>query len=377
MPGSLVLSKGAKLLAGSALSATLGLTAIVVGGVYYPTTVNGVLDTEVKDTVIINEPSKQARVDGNSEYTRWTRTESFGGKVGDADHPAQYSFYLFNITNPKATLWGHSPPVVQQIGPYVYDIFSRKFDVIFSANQQVSYKVHEWIKYRQEHSVGDATIDLVTTANIPYARLLVNLEKANQTETFLAGRFAFEALTDYQTHLVGPFLAEAKRSALSRYLSKIYRELRTAEVPRALGTEYPKVLTASIPETLMAVNSNLRTAYVPAVLARVSYELNVVGIWSTLDKYYQQIRINSGPRVLTGLYSRLTRVGIPAGLQHMMHKKKYYEVPRKLKQIYGDVSASKTPARLRKVLRDVCNDAIPTVLDNIRTNLVQKRTYII
>jgi hypothetical protein len=368
-----LLSKGGKLLVGSVLSATLGLTAIAVGGLYYPTTVDGKIDTDVKEAVIIEEPSKEDREDENSEFVRWTRTESFGGKVGDADHPAQYFFYLFNITNTEATLWGDSPPILQQMGPYVFDIFSRKFDVTFSPEDQISYKAHEWIQYRQDVSVGNAATDMITTANIPYARLLVNLQKANQTETFLAGRFAFEALTRYQDHLVGPFLAEAKRSALSRFLSKQYRDLRTAEVPRSIGTQYPEILTSSIPETLMAVSSNLRTAYVPAVLARVSYELNVLGIWSTLEKYYQQIRINAGPRVLRSLYSRLQRVAIPAGLKHMMHKKKYYEVPILLNQVYSDVSASKTPARLRKVLADVCYEAIPTVLDNIRTNLVQQR----
>ena len=118
---------------------------------------NGAIDEDVKGQVVVQEPSIGEKLDPGSAYSKWTKTEGIGGKVGSDEVPAQYLFYLFNISNPEETLWGRSPAVLVQMGPYVYDIHSSKFEVTFdTAQSQVTYKVHEWLEYRQDLSKGNA-----------------------------------------------------------------------------------------------------------------------------------------------------------------------------------------------------------------------------
>jgi hypothetical protein len=360
----------------SAVSLGMGGVAVGVGGLWYPANAAADLDSDLVNAVVLTDPPAdlQQLTNPNNEYVKWTRSESFGGKVSSDVSSTQLIFHLFNITNTEQVLWGEERAKLQECGPYAYNLHGSKFDVSFDNTKgTVSYKLHERLEFVPEASIGDPTIDKILTVNIPYAQILVNLRKYNQSETYLVGRFGHEALVDYQQYLLGPFLAKAKRQALSRYLTSLYAELRRREVPRELATRYPEWLTASVPSTLTSLNAKMRTLLIPSFVRQIFLELNVVGIWSALSSYFRRIRRNAVPSVLSGMYSRLQVDAIPQLLTQQLTKMRYYYVPMQLREVHAIVAQSNTPAVLKGVLGDVSYWAVPTVLNALVEKLVLTR----
>jgi hypothetical protein len=357
----------------SAVSLGMSGIAVGVGGIYYPEKAAADMDSGIVDAVVLTEPpaNQQELSNPSNGYVKWTRSESFGGKVSSDSTSTQLIYHLFNVTNPEDVLWGKERAKLKECGPYVYNVRGEKFDVSFdNALGTVSYKVHERLEFVPEASVGDPRLDRIVTVNIPYAQILVNLHKYNQTETYLVGRFGHEALVAYQQYLLGPFLAKAKREALPRYLTSLYAELRRREVPRELATRYPEWLTASVPSTLTSLNAKMRTLLISSYVRQIFLELNVVGIWSALSSYFRRIRRNAVPRVLSGLHTRLQTDALPQLLQQQLVKQRYYHVPMRLREVHGLVAQQETPAVLTTVLADVSYFAVPTVLSDVIEKLV-------
>ena len=77
--------------------------------------------------------------------------------------PLQSSFYLFHITNAVEVIQNGSKPRLEEKGPYVFQEWHRKFDVVWNKNGTVTYKqIKKWI-----HVSGDLD-ENITIANIPY-----------------------------------------------------------------------------------------------------------------------------------------------------------------------------------------------------------------
>lgn len=86
--------------------------------------------------------------------------------------PVYIQFYFFNVTNPEEILQGEIP-LLEEVGPYTYRELRNKANVQFGENgTTISAVTNKAYIFERNQSVGDPTIDLIRTINIP---LLVSL----------------------------------------------------------------------------------------------------------------------------------------------------------------------------------------------------------
>jgi hypothetical protein len=236
-----------------AILAFVGVVSIVVGGWWYPKKVQEKMNNWVIEDVVI---------DGFADvgFKRWLHQTGYGGELRPV---TQRKFYLFNVTNTEEVLWGRDKPRIKEVGPFIYSVHSNKYDVTFESSEEpsVKFKVYTFVEFDQARSSPLSLDDRIASINLPYTQVLVNLEKHNLTETYLAARFANHAFQSYKKQLMGSFLAEAKRDALSRFLTKLYASLRLQEVPYELGTRYAEMRTAHIPSALNSVYAKVQHSH--------------------------------------------------------------------------------------------------------------------
>jgi hypothetical protein len=273
-----VASKGAELGAQYGTAAffiTAGIATMSVGGALYPQMMQDQANAAVLDMASMTGYE-------DSDYPGFTRREYFGNRIASpldcfeeankavagtsrsfsSCTPVQYEFRLFNLTNPGEVMSGEAKPFVREKGPYVYDVFVRKYDVKFNDNNTIFYRVHKTLQLNnisQFNGLGSSPEDRIITLNVPNFQLLVNLQKqsivskANLTETFLAALYANEELSRYRDEIRGRFVAGQKIDGLGRYLTELYRELRLREVPRTLESRYSELLVQEVPHTLVGL----------------------------------------------------------------------------------------------------------------------------
>uniref|UniRef100_A0A3B3BGY3 Lysosome membrane protein 2-like n=1 Tax=Oryzias melastigma TaxID=30732 RepID=A0A3B3BGY3_ORYME len=81
--------------------------------------------------------------------------------------PVFMEFFFFNLTNAEDCLTGAKPEVTQ-IGPYTYREYRYKDNVTMVENGTMvsAYTIKKFV-FLREKSVGDPTVDSITTVNIP------------------------------------------------------------------------------------------------------------------------------------------------------------------------------------------------------------------
>lgn len=98
--------------------------------------------------------------------------------------PVYMEFFFFNVTNVDEFLKGQAKPVVKQVGPYTYREYRYKDNVsMVDGDLKVSAYNTKSFVFLREKSVGDPSMDNITTVNIPawavMTKLKGNFWKAN------------------------------------------------------------------------------------------------------------------------------------------------------------------------------------------------------
>ncbi|XP_017267884.1 lysosome membrane protein 2a isoform X2 [Kryptolebias marmoratus] len=89
--------------------------------------------------------------------------------------PVYMEYYFFNVTNPEVFLAGGKASV-QQIGPYTYREYRPRENVTFLENGTKVYALNpKTFVFVPEKSVGDPTVDIVRTVNIPLVAVMNEL----------------------------------------------------------------------------------------------------------------------------------------------------------------------------------------------------------
>lgn len=128
--------------------------------------------------------------------------------------PVYIQFYFFNVTNPEEILQGEIPRL-EEVGPYTYRELRNKANVQFGENgTTISAVTNKAYIFERNQSVGDPTVDLIRTINIP---LLTVVEMAQQPflrEIIEAMLKAYQQ-TLFVTHTVHELLWGYKDEVLS------------------------------------------------------------------------------------------------------------------------------------------------------------------
>lgn len=95
-----------------------------------------------------------------------------GSKVFDSwknpPPPVFMEFFFFNVTNPNEYNSGLAKPRVVEVGPYTYREYRPKENVTFVENgTKVAAYTPKTFVFLREKSVGDPTVDRITTVNVP------------------------------------------------------------------------------------------------------------------------------------------------------------------------------------------------------------------
>ncbi|CAL4075742.1 unnamed protein product [Meganyctiphanes norvegica] len=122
---------------------------------------------------------------GSNSYPIWKQPEM----------PIYTKFYLFNLTNPESYSQGENAKL-QEIGPYVYRVFSEKENVTFYSNNTVSYYKNSWWVFNEELSGAQSEDDVITVLNpIP-----LTAAHSIDSDLMLKGlNFAFNAIGESLT----------------------------------------------------------------------------------------------------------------------------------------------------------------------------------
>lgn len=104
--------------------------------------------------IVIN---KQVALRDGGRTFRWWREPPVSPKL---------RVYIYNVTNADEFLNNGEKPVLQEIGPYVYNQNWEKVEVKFNDNDTISYRVKKQYTFSLEESVGSED-DLVVVPNVP------------------------------------------------------------------------------------------------------------------------------------------------------------------------------------------------------------------
>jgi len=151
----------------SAKKARQGLIAIILGLILMPGgfllngLIQSILDNEIADFVKTPKPSDE----GYSNFL----SDDYEGAI-----PMYTNFYMHNLTNPNATLYG-AKPEFNEIGPYCYRVYTYKYDVSFNDDySEVTSKSYSKYIFQPELSGDglDPETDLIENINPGYLGVL-------------------------------------------------------------------------------------------------------------------------------------------------------------------------------------------------------------
>lgn len=93
--------------------------------------------------------------------------------------PVYMEFFFFNVTNPEAFLKGEAKARLSEMGPYTYREYRPKHNVSFVDNgTKVAAYTPKVFVFVPEKSVGDPSVDMVTTVNIPAVAVMNRVKGA-------------------------------------------------------------------------------------------------------------------------------------------------------------------------------------------------------
>eukprot|EP00066_Takifugu_rubripes_P002988 XP_003965271.1 PREDICTED: lysosome membrane protein 2 isoform X1 [Takifugu rubripes] len=118
----------------------------------------GLVVSQVFRTLMHNRLKKEiVLVEGSRVFPSWKNPPP----------PVYMEFFFFNITNEEQILKGGKPEVTQ-VGPYTYREYRYKDNVSMVQNgtRVVAYNTKSFV-FLPEKSVGDPSVDSITTVNIP------------------------------------------------------------------------------------------------------------------------------------------------------------------------------------------------------------------
>ncbi|KRT85086.1 hypothetical protein AMK59_881, partial [Oryctes borbonicus] len=102
---------------------------------------------------------------GTEQYDRWVKLP----------FPLQFKVYVFNVTNPDEILEGYKP-VVKEIGPFVYDEYRQKEDIIFEEESDTYTYTQRLIYHFNEELSAFPEDTEVTVLNAALQGLFLTVE---------------------------------------------------------------------------------------------------------------------------------------------------------------------------------------------------------
>ncbi|XP_050424285.1 protein croquemort-like isoform X2 [Adelges cooleyi] len=122
--------------------------------------------------------------------------------------PLQMEIYLFNWTNPEATLQNKTKPVLQQLGPYVFTDKRLKVNQTFNKNSTITYmQLKSW--YFEPLASNGSLTDKITTVNVILSVLGEKLKKINRHWVYILANYYLKIKKinqPYVTKTAGEFL---------------------------------------------------------------------------------------------------------------------------------------------------------------------------
>lgn len=108
-------------------------------------------------TLIDEDIAKKRQLKRNTEqFDRWE----------EWPHPRKFKVFIFNVTNPSAILANGAKPKVQEVGPFVYNLFTRKKDIrYFAKDDAFTYTRDVYLQFVREESAYDEN-QKVTVLNL-------------------------------------------------------------------------------------------------------------------------------------------------------------------------------------------------------------------
>ncbi|VVC41561.1 Hypothetical protein CINCED_3A008854 [Cinara cedri] len=122
--------------------------------------------------------------------------------------PLNMSVYLFNWTNPEATIKNGDKPILQQLGPYVFKEYRTKMNTTFNNNDTITYMQLKSWKFDPILSNGSLS-DPVTTINIVLNILGEKLVGINEHWVYVLTNYYLKILKidkPYVTKTAGEFI---------------------------------------------------------------------------------------------------------------------------------------------------------------------------
>jgi lysosome membrane protein 2 len=152
--------------------------------------------------------------------------------------PLHISFYVFNITNANA-LNESATPIVEQIGPFVYEEIRNKTDIEEYENGTISY--HELRNYTfiPSLSVADDKTTLITTMNIVYMAAVNFLQMEDVND--LVRKIVFGYLANFEK----PIMQRTVHELLWGYNDTLLAFLKK-NIPDLVSTTEVSVYYASV-----------------------------------------------------------------------------------------------------------------------------------
>ncbi|KAJ9584878.1 hypothetical protein L9F63_020778 [Diploptera punctata] len=97
--------------------------------------------------------------------------------------PIQYKVYLFNVTNPDDVMQGANP-IVQEVGPYHYDEYREKYDIVSEEDDTLSYYENTTFFFNQEMSGNNSPDDVINFLNVALLGSVLTVQKQYGTSAF-------------------------------------------------------------------------------------------------------------------------------------------------------------------------------------------------
>ncbi|XP_040822664.1 lysosome membrane protein 2 isoform X1 [Ochotona curzoniae] len=128
--------------------------------------------------------------------------------------PVYTQFYFFNVTNPEEILRGEKP-LLEEVGPYTYREIRNKENIKFGENgTTISAVSNKSYVFERNQSVGDPSVDLIRTLNIPVLSVIEWVQGRLLTDIVEAMLKAYQQKL-FMTHTVDELLWGYKDEILS------------------------------------------------------------------------------------------------------------------------------------------------------------------
>lgn len=142
------------ILVGPVVGIVLLVSGFILGYLVFPPIVT---KTIVESVQIVKD---------TDQYERWK----------EVPQPLDFKVYIFNVTNPHEIQQGGTPKV-EEIGPFVYLQYRRKYNIRFSRdNEQVSYFQQQTFKFDAERSYPYREDDPIVVLNMHMNSIIQTIE---------------------------------------------------------------------------------------------------------------------------------------------------------------------------------------------------------